>query len=245
MTHPPLHPADPSDLSVVSAPEGSDTGGDSGVSSGMVPRDGRRVAMMRKEAAGAATRRMLLDAAFAEIRHAGFAGASIARILDKTGVTKGALYHHFSGKAKLGHAVIEECLPDYINTVWLDPLTGQEDVLPVLMAQVDILGSDAAPAALDGGCPLARFAAEAADLDDNLRRRIDGAYRHWRRGLAGHISRSQFGHFIRTDAEPASVAEFIIATLHGFLTRPPSLRSNETHAAFSREFARYLNSLRP
>ena len=191
------------------------------------------------------TRQKLLDAAFGEIRRAGFGGASINNILDHSGVTKGALYHHFSGKAKLVNAVIEECLPGYVDTVWLNELENAEDILPILMGQVDRLSGDKAPELLEGGCPLARLASGAGELDESLRKRIDGVYRYWRRGLASHIGKAQFNKTVRTDVEPSSVAEFLIATLHGFLTRPPALRNLETQDAFAREFARYLNNLRP
>ncbi|MDG4720180.1 TetR/AcrR family transcriptional regulator [Thalassospira aquimaris] len=191
------------------------------------------------------TRQKLLDAAFGEVRRAGFGGASIANILDISGCTKGALYHHFSGKAKLVNAVIDECLPGYIDAVWLDELEEVHDILPVMMGQVDRLGRDDAPELLEGGCPLARLASGAGELDEGLRKRIDGVYRYWRRGLASQISRAQFNKTVRTDVESSAVAEFVIASLHGFLTRPPALRSRETQDAFAGEFARYLNNLRP
>ncbi|MBX2830012.1 MAG: TetR/AcrR family transcriptional regulator [Rhodospirillales bacterium] len=191
------------------------------------------------------TRQKLLDAAFGEIRRSGFGGASISNILELSGCTKGALYHHFSGKAKLVNAVIEDCLPGYVDEVWLDDLEGAEDILPVMMGQVDRLGGEDAPALLEGGCPLARLASGAGELDENLRKRIDGVYRYWRRSLASHIGKAQFNKTVRTDVEPSAVAEFIIASLHGFLTRPPALRNLETQDAFAREFARYLNNLRP
>lgn len=192
-----------------------------------------------------ATRQKLLNAAFGEIRRAGFGGASISNILEQSGCTKGALYHHFSGKAKLVNAVIEECLPGYVDDVWLSDLEGADDILPVLMGQVDRLGGENAPGMLAGGCPLARLASGAGELDENLRKRIDGVYRYWRRGLASHIGKAQFNKTVRTDIEPSAVAEFIIASLHGFLTRPPALRNLETQDSFAREFARYLNNLRP
>lgn len=191
------------------------------------------------------TRQKLLDAAFGEIRRAGFGGASIANILDVSGCTKGALYHHFSGKAKLVNAVIEECLPGYVDQVWLAELEDVDDILPVIMGQVDRLGRHDAPELLEGGCPLARLASGAGELDEGLRKRIDGVYRYWRRGLASQIGKAQFNKTVRTDIEPSAVAEFVIASLHGFLTRPPALRTRETQDAFAREFARYLNNLRP
>lgn len=191
------------------------------------------------------TRQKLLDAAFGEVRRAGFGGASIANILDVSGCTKGALYHHFAGKAKLVNAVIEECLPGYVDAVWLAELEDVDDILPVMMAQVDRLGREDAPQLLEGGCPLARLASGAGELDEGLRKRIDGVYRYWRRGLASHLGKAQFNKTVRTDVEPSAVAEFMIASLHGFLTRPPALRNRETQDAFAREFARYLNNLRP
>jgi len=41
------------------------------------------------------TREKILDAAFHEIHRYGFQSASLANILERTGLTKGALYHHF------------------------------------------------------------------------------------------------------------------------------------------------------
>ena len=38
----------------------------------------------------------------------GFQAASLSRILAQTGVTKGALYYHFSGKQMLGYAVLDD-----------------------------------------------------------------------------------------------------------------------------------------
>ena len=56
------------------------------------------------------TRDRILDAAFQEIHKYGFQAASLSNILDRTGLTKGALYHHFPDKDRLGHAVIEEVI---------------------------------------------------------------------------------------------------------------------------------------
>src|SRR5689334_12795925 len=54
------------------------------------------------------TRTAILDAAAAVFDERGFSGASLSDILTKAGVTKGALYFHFSSKEELARAVIEE-----------------------------------------------------------------------------------------------------------------------------------------
>ena len=44
------------------------------------------------------TRQRLLQAASQEICHSGFRGSDLEAILNRAGVTKGALYHHFENK---------------------------------------------------------------------------------------------------------------------------------------------------
>jgi AcrR family transcriptional regulator len=54
------------------------------------------------------TRTAILDAAAEVIEERGFAGASLSDILAKAGVTKGALYFHFTSKDELAHALLTE-----------------------------------------------------------------------------------------------------------------------------------------
>lgn len=54
------------------------------------------------------TRNAILDAAAAVFDERGFNGASLSDILAKAGVTKGALYFHFTSKEELARAIIEE-----------------------------------------------------------------------------------------------------------------------------------------
>jgi AcrR family transcriptional regulator len=54
------------------------------------------------------TRCAIIDAAAAMFDEHGFNGASLSDILTEAGVTKGALYFHFSSKEELAHALVEE-----------------------------------------------------------------------------------------------------------------------------------------
>jgi AcrR family transcriptional regulator len=69
-----------------------------------VPPPGRRTQASRR----AATRAALLTAARELFAAKGFAGAGQEEIVQRAGVTRGALYHHFESKDDLFRAVYEE-----------------------------------------------------------------------------------------------------------------------------------------
>lgn len=57
---------------------------------------------------GRATRQHLLEAATELFADRGFEGTSIEAVLERTGVSRGSLYHHFASKERLFEAVVEE-----------------------------------------------------------------------------------------------------------------------------------------
>jgi len=63
--------------------------------------------MTRREQAARA-REVLLDAAAEELWLHGLGGSRIQGIMDRAGVTKGGLYHHFDGKAEIARALAEQ-----------------------------------------------------------------------------------------------------------------------------------------
>ncbi|MBB5123132.1 gamma-butyrolactone-binding protein [Streptomyces eurocidicus] len=65
---------------------------------------------MAKQARAIQTRRMILEAAGAVFDEFGYESATIAEILARAGVTKGALYFHFASKEELARGVLGEAL---------------------------------------------------------------------------------------------------------------------------------------
>jgi TetR/AcrR family transcriptional repressor of nem operon len=56
---------------------------------------------------GEQTRQRILDTAEELVMSKGFAGTSIDDILKKAGLTKGAFFHHFKGKAEMARELVE------------------------------------------------------------------------------------------------------------------------------------------
>lgn len=68
--------------------------------------------MSRKVEQGDATRRELIGAAIALFTEQGYAGTSTTQVVQRAGVTRGALYHHFPDKERLFEAAYTEIQRD-------------------------------------------------------------------------------------------------------------------------------------
>src|SRR5246127_4019700 len=63
---------------------------------------------MAPQARSEATRQKILDAAIDLFSEVGYAAAGLGEIIERAGMTKGALYHHFDSKDALATAIIEQ-----------------------------------------------------------------------------------------------------------------------------------------
>ncbi|MFI5694703.1 TetR family transcriptional regulator [Kribbella sp. NPDC051586] len=63
--------------------------------------------MDRRINKGQATRRHLIEVATELFADRGYEGTSIEAVLERTGMSRGSLYHHFPGKDRLFEAVVE------------------------------------------------------------------------------------------------------------------------------------------
>jgi AcrR family transcriptional regulator len=91
-----------------------------------VPGSGRRVGF-------ASTKRALVEIAETLFTEHGYAGASLDAIVAGADVTKGALYHHFDGKADLFEAVVERVEEDAAKRIQ-QALKGTKDPWEKAMA---------------------------------------------------------------------------------------------------------------
>ena len=129
------------------------------------------------------TRALLVENAFREIHAHGYAGASLDRILANTGVTKGALYHHFKSKADLLHAVIDDAIQPMVVERWLGPLEESNDPIRTLAESTRTIMAEATPEEMCCGCPLNNLTQELAGVDEDFRKHLDRLADDWRAGI--------------------------------------------------------------
>jgi len=192
------------------------------------------------------TRQRLLGAALEEIYRRGFQAASLDTILARAGVTKGALYHHFSDKAALGYAVVDEVVKDLMLERWLTVL--EESPADPLTALQQTLRRRAASLTADEvvlGCPLNNLAQEMSPLDEEFRRRIDATFGAWRDGFARALARGQENGTVRRDVDPRKVAAFVVASVEGSYGLAKSAGSRAMLRSNLEMLATFLDTLRP
>ncbi len=191
------------------------------------------------------TRRQLLEAAFNEIHHNGFRAASLDSILSNTGVTKGALYHHFPTKTDLGYAVVDELIHHEIVERWVVPLGRVEDPVEGLIAILSHYSKDDASICCEKGCPLNNLAQEMSPVDEGFRRRLDALFTLWRGAVANSLRRGQHSGHVRQDIDPDAAACFFVASMEGSAGLAKTAHNPEVLKHCGNAMIDYLKTLKP
>ncbi|HJN22646.1 MAG TPA: TetR/AcrR family transcriptional regulator [Rhodospirillales bacterium] len=200
---------------------------------------------MKKKRNRKQTRQIILQAAFHSFHAQGFQASSLNNTLTATGVTKGALYHYFPDKLTLGYAVVDEILKDYVERWWLQPLQDTDDPVESLAQLIQERLSDQVPGIVHLGCPLNNLVQEMALVDREFRRRLEGLYRLWRKGLSSALRHGQQTGRVRSEVDTESAAAFIIATIEGAFGQAKAAQSLDVFQKCMSGLSRYLSSLRP
>ena len=135
-------------------------------------------------------------------------------LMKETGVSAGALHHHFPTKKSLALAVLADRVRPAVREVWIDPVRNA----PALGKGV----ADAFRSIIGGmrpqgpvlGCPLNNLALELALTDEDLRRGVESIFAEWRGVLVDRIGGTRGG--ARLDANRrAAAANFVISVYAG------------------------------
>ncbi len=159
------------------------------------------------------TREIILREASHEIMLKGHQAANINLIAERTGLTKGALYHYFNGKRELSLSVYDEVFCAEANTQWIEPLRCCENVIECLEGILGGFGKIMNSSKRWLGSPLLNVSMEMAPLDDEFKKRSRRIQRRSREALLKAIRRSMKAGHISADIDPVREAEDILMLL--------------------------------
>jgi TetR/AcrR family transcriptional regulator, transcriptional repressor for nem operon len=187
------------------------------------------------------TRKALLAAADLEFSLHGYSATGIGAIVLRSGLTKGALFHHFPDKQKLAAAWISEILAEGVRDLWVSPLDGAAS-LDDLQAICRRRCSDGTPD--DATAALVAIAAEVGAREEILGEALESVFAAWRGAVAGLFERGRAGGWIHPSIQAELEAALLVSAFGGFSVSLRLSPTAETRQRFSSAFAAYLETLR-
>jgi len=164
---------------------------------------------------GRATKNRIVRAAAALMYEHGVASTSTEEIRRAAGVSNSQLYHYFADKDELIRAVTA----DQIERV----LAGQEELLDgldsfaALETWRDTIVAIAARQSGRGGCPIGSLASELADLDEQARIALAGAFDRWEGAMRDGLTAMRERGELRQDTDTDRLAISLLIALQGGL----------------------------
>jgi TetR/AcrR family transcriptional repressor of nem operon len=196
-----------------------------------------------------ATRERLLDAAKKLVMAKGFAGTSIDDVLKETGLTKGAFFHHFKGKADLARELVKRYALNDLKMFQEFDRESQaqsDDPLEQVMIFLKVFevyisnSEDPAP-----GCMYAVYTYESRQFDPEVLDFVSDTLRQW---TSIYVRKFQE---VLDRYEPAlpitarQLAEMIVSIIEGALVLQRAHGDTDTTRRQSEQFRNYLTLLFP
>lgn len=173
------------------------------------------------------TKARIVQQAAAVFNQKGYAGSSIADIMQATGLKKGGIYNHFASKDELAVAAFDYAVSLMSQEVWSAVKT-KRNAIARLQALVSSYLVYIETPPIVGGCPILNTAIEADDTDSPLRDRAIAAINNWRNLIVRIINQGIKKGEIPTTIEPDTVATIIICNIEGAIMMS-QLEKNPIH----------------
>ena len=144
----------------------------------------------------------------------GYKATSISNITDATGLTKGAIYRHFTSKDDLEIETLTH-LSALMNEKIRGRIKAETTAGNKLRAVVQFFESYISNPPIEGGCPLLNAAIEADDAHPQLRRTALKILNGLRSGLISILEKGIYYKQLKRGIDKELYATLIIASLEG------------------------------
>lgn len=170
--------------------------------------DGSATGRAPRQARALATRSAILDAAAHEFADEGYHAASLAKILERSRVTKGALYFHFASKEAMAEAVVGV----------------MERRFPTFREQFEVPGRDALTTAVFLAIGIADLLGDEVYCRGGMRVVSEGAlgpervpwpYRYWEDVFVEILGAARAEGSLRPEIDSRKLARTVVALGHG------------------------------
>ena len=178
------------------------------------------------------TRDHLLSTGLDLLHARGFHACGVQDIIQAANVPKGTFYTHFDSKEQFGAEVLGRYWERRANAA--TKILSDETRTPLARLKAYFTAKTAArsPDATYHGCLIGNFSAELATDSRLVRDRLSAVFAAWTNLLATCIREAQAIDEIRTPADPATLAAFLIDAFEGAVLRSKVERDTTPLARF-------------
>lgn len=182
------------------------------------------------------SREKLLDVAFEEFYHNGYATTSVDKILKQANMNKGSMYHFFKSKKELGLAVVNEKINAYIEDKYSVLLNYEENICEEMMMMIKKRDNFD----FTCGCKLNNLMQELSPLDKDFKVALEFVYTRFEnifeKVLDKAIAKNEISH---NDTKALSM--YIVASIEGCLG---TAKKSQDGNYFTTCISQLLNSLK-
>lgn len=170
----------------------------------------------RTESKADLTRQRILQAGFDEIYKNGFQGMRIDAVLSKTGLAKGALYHHFPNKQALGYTIVDEVISARTQFI-SHALENASDPIQTLCDLYQQFCDTLSEEEMVTGCPANNLTQEMSGLDEGFKVRLANIYNTKISAIAEALEKGQAKGIVKPDIDTYAIARFIVSSSNGII----------------------------
>jgi TetR/AcrR family transcriptional regulator, transcriptional repressor for nem operon len=164
---------------------------------------------------GRATRMRIVEAAADLMFRRGVAGTSTEDVLAAAQVSNSQLYHYFTDKNALVHAVIQHQADGIIEGQ--RPLLDQLDSVAAFEQWRDMLVELQRQRHCEGGCPLGSLSSELAETDEPARTALAASFERWEAPIRDGLLRMRDRGELTEETDVDQLALGTLAALQGGL----------------------------
>jgi AcrR family transcriptional regulator len=173
---------------------------------------------------GRATRDRVLETATALVFEHGVAGTTLDDVRAAANVSKSQLYHYFTDKDDLVHAVIDRTIDEVLDA---QPALADLSSWTAIASWFDDLVKLQVARKAAGGCPIGSLAGELAETDERARRELAVGYDRWEQPLREGLEKMRAAGKLRRNADPTRLATATLAAIQGGLVLTQTRRDPE------------------
>lgn len=194
---------------------------------------------------GTGTRDRLLDVAERLFERNGYAGTSVDQILEESGSSKGAFFHHFASKRALAGSLISRYVEADLALLrdGLDHAKGLDDPIDRLLAFLGFYENWSGDLTTESACLYLPMVTERDTLDEQAAAEVERAIVGWRTEMARLVREAYAAAGVTDGPDPDDLADQLFVTFSGSFLMCRALGSPEPMRSQLRVFRQLVQAL--